>query len=269
MLMVALSSGLTLMQRRDIIILYQYKGGSSVKKSIAVLLVGLLLTSLAGCGDDITLDKRENDLVAEYIAGVMLKYSYDNEWKYTKVSNALNKYQSNGTIPPSAVTGTGSRQENSTAASSKPSGNQSASVNVYAAMSDALGLTGADISFKSYTVGTRYPMDEYAVCFSAKDGYKIVTLEFNIKNNSGSDMVMNTASKQVTMKLDIGGKSVVQSASMLYNDIISLNKVKLAAGDSYTAVACFQVPEANASSTDITCTVYNGGQSLGTISNIK
>ena len=50
-----------------------------MKKSIAVLLVCLLLTSLAGCGDDITLDKRENDLVAEYIAGVMLKYSYDNE----------------------------------------------------------------------------------------------------------------------------------------------------------------------------------------------
>ena len=76
-----------------------------MKKSIAVLLVCLLLTSLVGCGDDITLDKRENDLVAEYIAGVMLKYSYDNEWKYTKVSNALNKYQSNGTIPPSIVIG--------------------------------------------------------------------------------------------------------------------------------------------------------------------
>ena len=61
-----------------------------MKKILVCLLTGIFAVSLVGCGaDDITLDSRQNDLIAEYIAGEMLKFSYDNEWKYTKVRQLL------------------------------------------------------------------------------------------------------------------------------------------------------------------------------------
>ena len=79
---------------------------------------------------------------------------------------------------------------------------------------------------------------------------------------------MNTASSGVTMKADIGGKNIIQTASMLNNDIISLKDIRVAAGSTYTAVACFQVPESSASGT-ISLTAYKNGVSLGTISNLS
>ena len=50
-----------------------------MKKVITGLLVLLCISALTGCGkDDVTLTNEDNDLVAEYIAGTLLKYSYDN-----------------------------------------------------------------------------------------------------------------------------------------------------------------------------------------------
>lgn len=251
-----------------------------MKRLLVVLLTGIFAVSLVGCGeDDITLDSRQNELVAEYIAGEMLKFSYDNEWDYTKVRTALNKYESNGTAynpiastqqTTSAVAGssvTSATKAGTTSAATSTTTTSAASTDIYQALSNELGITGASISVKDCTSGTRYPMDEYAVCISAKDGYKIVAVEFNIKNNSSSDLTLNTSSSGVTMRIDAGGKNIVQTASMLNNDIISLSNVKVAAGSTYTAVACFQVPESSAAG-DITLTAYKSGASLGTINNL-
>ena len=60
-----------------------------MKKFLTGLLVLLCMAALTGCGkNDISLTNEENDLVAEYIAGTLLKYSYDNEWKYQKLNTA-------------------------------------------------------------------------------------------------------------------------------------------------------------------------------------
>ena len=253
-----------------------------MKKILICLLTGIFAVSLVGCGaDDITLDSRQNDLIAEYIAGEMLKFSYDNEWKYTKVRTALDKYESNGTTYSPIVPtqqATTSVAGNSTTATTKAGTTKSsatssatgttASTDIYQALTNALGITGASISVKDCTSGTRYPMEEYAVCISARDGYKVVAVEFNIKNNLSSEMTLNTASSGVTMRIDAGGKDIVQTASMLNNDIIALKDVKVAAGSTYTAVACLQVPESSASGT-ATLTAYKNGASLGTISNLS
>ena len=62
-----------------------------MKKVITGLLVLLCISALTGCGkDDVTSTNEDNDLVAEYIAGTLLKYSYENEWKYQKLNSAQN-----------------------------------------------------------------------------------------------------------------------------------------------------------------------------------
>jgi hypothetical protein len=255
-----------------------------------------------GCGSsDITLDRRENELVAEYIAGEMLKFSYDNEWEYTKVRTALNKYESNGTAyyntsyssqqsttaastttatTSSTTTATtaanstattaanGSATTNQTGTTAAAGTTTNSSPDVFTTLAGALGITGASVSVKDCVADERYPMEEYAVCISAKDGYKIVAVEFNIKNTSSSDITLNTSSSGVTMRLAIGGKNIVQTASMLTNDIISIKDATVKAGETYTAVACFQVPDDYAKG-EATVTAYKNGSSIGTISGVK
>ena len=51
------------------------------KLTIAVLCV-IGVFALSGCGDKVSLTNEQNDMIAEYVAGVLLEHSYDNEWKY-------------------------------------------------------------------------------------------------------------------------------------------------------------------------------------------
>ena len=75
-----------------------------MKKILAICLGAAIAITATGCGDKVTLTEEQNDLIAEYVAGVMLKHSYDNEWNYQKLDIAKNTYNSKGSINNSAAT---------------------------------------------------------------------------------------------------------------------------------------------------------------------
>ena len=54
-----------------------------MKKIAIAVLSAVCVFALAGCADDVTMDNEQNDIVAEYIAGTLLRHSYANEWKYS------------------------------------------------------------------------------------------------------------------------------------------------------------------------------------------
>lgn len=83
-----------------------------MKRLAALGLVFVLMFSFTGCKGDIELNKEDNDHVAEYIAGVLLKYSYENEWEYQKLKNsALTNYQNS--VSGSTQTSSGNTKANS------------------------------------------------------------------------------------------------------------------------------------------------------------
>lgn len=238
-----------------------------MKKLLAVMLVAVMAVSFVGCKDKVTLTQEQNDLIAEYIAGTMLKYSYENKWKYTKLSIAQNTY-----VP----SGTHSAQENTSEAAkpsdTKPSGGNGAgnvgnvNANPLTLLPTSLGLSDVAITINDVKVGSSYPTDEFVFSVPALPGHKVVAVEMNLKNTSGSAITLNTISSAVNMKLNVGGNQISKSASLLKNDITGLKNITLAAGESYTAVAVFQVEEEFASQVDGSSLVLNDGTtSLGTI----
>ena len=123
------------------------------------------------------------------------------------------------------------------------------------------------MSYKDVSIGDRYPTDAYAVCVPADSGCKVVAVEFTIKNNGASPITATTRSSAVTMKLKLGSGSYNQYKSMLKNDICGLDGVSIAAGESYTAVAVFQVPSDSAvKSSDMKLEVLSGSQTVENIS---
>ena len=71
----------------------------------------------------------------------------------------------------------------------------------------------------------------------------------------------------MTMKLKLGSGSYNQYKSMLKNDICGLDGVSIVAGESYTAVAVFQVPSDSAvKSSDMKLEVLSGSQTVENIS---
>ena len=206
-----------------------------MKKFLTGLLVLLCMAALTGCGkNDISLTNEENDLVAEYIAGTLLKYSYDNEWKYQK----LNTAQKTGVTTTAGTN------------SSTQTPSQSQSVN--------------SVRYKDYVTGSAYPLDDY-VSVPAQQGYKVVAVELTLTNTSGQAVTLNS-SGNVTFKLEVGGTGVGNYASILKNDITALKNVSLAAGASKDVVVLFQVKESDASLVaGSSMTATSSGTSIGSL----
>lgn len=248
-----------------------------MKKVITGLLVLLCMAALTGCGkNDISLTNEENDLVAEYIAGTLLKYSYDNEWKYQK----LNTAQKTG-VTTTAGTNSSTRTPTQSQAgnSQKPTASSSSAASTTASASgkagttstdlmgslpSALGLSGVTVKYKDYVTGSSYPSDAY-VSVPAQSGCEVFAVELTLTNTSGQAVTLNS-SGNVTFKLEVGGTVVSNYASILKNDITTLKNVSLAAGASKDVVILFQVKESDASSVaGASMMATSSGTSLGSL----
>ena len=245
-----------------------------MKKVITGLLVLLCISALTGCGkDDVTLTNEDNDLVAEYIAGTLLKYSYDNEWKYQKLNSAQNgggTISSSGIQKPSqtqsAITG-----HNNTIQTTKASGNSAnASADLLTGLPTALGFNGVTLTYKDYTVGNQYPADNYVVSVPSQTGCKVVAVEMTLTNTSGSTVNPNRGKTHSAVQCPLappaGSTAVSNYASMLKNDITTLKNVSLAAGESKEVVVLFQVKESDANSlAGLVMSATSSGTSLGSL----
>lgn len=248
-----------------------------MKKFLTGLLVLLCMAALTGCGkNDISLTNEENDLVAEYIAGTLLKYSYDNEWKYQKLNTAqktgvTTTAGTNSSTQTPTQSQAGNSQKPTASSSSAASTTASASgtagktsTDLMGSLSSALGLSGVTVKYKDYVTGSSYPSDAY-VSVPAQSGCEVVAVELTLTNTSGQAVTLNS-SGNVTFKLEVGGTVVSNYASILKNDITALKNVSLAAGASKDVVVLFQVKESDASLVaGASMTATSSGTSLGSL----
>lgn len=244
-----------------------------MKKLTLAALCVLGVFALSGCGDKVSLTNEQNDMIAEYVAGSLLKHSYDNEWNYTKLNSAQAATKSS--TKATASTGSGMGQTTATTAAGTTGSAASAATGATkttaatkaaSSISEALGLSGVDISYKDISIGDRYPTDAYAVCVPAQSGHKIVAVELTIKNTSGTTVKAVTKNSAVTMKLSLGSSTYSQYKSMLKNDICALDGVSIKPEESYTAAAIFQVPSESAVKTsDMKLEVLSGSQLIDSI----
>lgn len=232
----------------------------------ALCMVGVF--ALSGCGDNVTLTEEQNDMIAEYVAGTLLKHSYDNEWKYTKLnsSNAGRTSSTNTAVSGTTAATKAGTVTATTAASGTGTSLASGEAATATSLSEALGLSGVEVKYKDISIGDRYPTEAYAVCVPADSGCKVVAVEFTIKNTGTVSVTATTKSSSVTMKLNMGSGTYNQYKSMLKDDICGLDGVSIKPGESYTAVAIFQVPKDSAvKSSDMKMEVLSGSKTVETI----
>ena len=249
-----------------------------MKKFLTGLLVLLCMAALTGCGkNDISLTNEENDLVAEYIAGTLLKYSYDNEWKYQKLNTAqktgvtTTAGTNSSTQTPSQSQAGNSQKPTASSSSAASTATVSASgtagttsTDLIGSLPSALGLSGVTVKYKDYVTGSSYPSDAY-ISVPAQSGCEVVAVELTLTNTSGQAVTLNS-SGNVTFKLEVGGTGVSNYASILKNDITALKNVSLAAGASKDVVVLFQVKESDANSVaGASMSATSSGTSLGSL----
>ena len=183
-------------------------------KKIAALCIGVgCMLTVTGCGSNVTLNTEQNDMVSEYIAGVLLKHSYENQWEYEKLAAAKKQSESKNnnknnknntasgtntaqntvqqTTQPSAMTATTAAQNpSSTAAATQSTAGETKAVTssdeVLNSLKQVLGLnSGISLSYTQTVSGQRYPNEQYSVSVPANNSCVVVALEFELTNTTG------------------------------------------------------------------------------------
>lgn len=258
-------------------------------KKIAAIFIGVsCMFAVTGCSNDITLNTEENNMVSEYIAGVLLKHSYENQWEYQKLDaekkkNAVNTSKNNSLItatqaPTQPVTqtqaatqATSAPSQTTAVSSSQSAVNETKAVTsqheVLEGLRQVLGLnSGVTISYTQTVSGKKYPNEQYMASVPANNSCVVVAVELELTNTTSSDITLNTASSSAVIKLGVEGTAFLRTKTILKNDIMNLKSVTIPSGQSYTAAVVFQIPEIFAESLDTaTLTVGSTNAVLGTM----
>ena len=253
-----------------------------MKKIFALCIIVALLCT--GCGSSVTVTTEQSDLIAQYVSGVLLKYSFEDEWQYTKLNKAKSGIGSSTSSTTKSSTNTTASKANSTnsattsanstniATTSANSTNSTTSSASGATSSDpmvlmieGLGLKGANISYKNYVVGATYPQGDLILTVPASAGQKVVAIEFEISNPTATAIVCNTVTNKLGMKLLINNEAgISESYTILKNDLINMNNITINPGATYKVAAIFMVPDSKVSSiSSLSISVaVNGGSAV-------
>lgn len=221
----------------------------------------LLCVGCTGCSgvSQVTVTTEQNDLMAEYVAGVLLKYSYDNEWEYSKInkSKAVPSKKNSSSVSATKEVTTNKTTGSANTSGSSTSNTSATSANATVApattadpmevLVQGLGISGAKIAYSKYVVGDTYPKENLVLSAPATKGNKVVAIEFEISNPTAAPIVCNTVTNSASLKLTVNGTTAVsETYTILKNDIINLNNVTISPNGKTTATAIFMVPEAAA-----------------------
>lgn len=204
-----------------------------------VLLVALLGT---GCGaSQTTLTKEENDMVAEYMAGLLLKYDlrYDEKLVYEKEEenepvDSFESVKKEETVPEKIETVTEAEVETETDAS--------ITYQPISKIYEADGCTVEYIDAKEYQMYPKTKEDNYFL-LEAADGKKLLLLNFEVKNDGNEEKTFSLVDSKIQYVLENkNGKTYRPLLTVLVDDLQYLD-VKIAPGKSKKAVIVFELPE--------------------------
>lgn len=222
----------------------------------------------------VELDSKENDLIAEYAAGVVLLHShyyndrYDKPWMYEseneEPTTEIPTMEDPTTEEPTTeeptteaptieepTTDEGGTKEST---DKEPSSGGQSGENVTTEppteeeeldLTEVFGTHPVRVSYVDYTVCTSYDVDPDGFFEILPDkGCSFLVLNFTLNNRSFVSQTVSTLDKELIIKLTINDEEKFNNydASMLMNDLTVLKDTTLESGEEYKAVIIYMIP---------------------------
>lgn len=213
----------------------------------------------------VDLDSEQNNLIAEYAAGVLIKHSYNHSNRY-EFSASEDETEEEPTVEPEKPTDEGETVEPEKPSGedetkkpdkpteedeSKPEKPTSSEEETTTApeefkFEEVLGFENISVECDGYEVTESLDADPNGLFeLVAETGYKFVVVNYMLTNTSEEEITVNTADKNIILKACFNNdyKYNNYDASILGNDLTVLKDVLIKAGAEYKAVTIFMVPE--------------------------
>lgn len=198
-----------------------------------------------GCSSTVALSGQSNDILAEYMANLLLKYDRNQtptllDEKQIKVAK---------------------QEEKTTAQSNVETKTEEKKIQTYSqkTIAQLLGVKKCEISYEKY--GYYQTKNSDAVYqLRANKGKRLLKVNFQIKNLSNQKQKINLTENQAQYKLETNEQQQYSALlTFLQNDLQTI-KTTIPAGKSITACLLFEIPE-NQKASQLSLIIENGDQS--------
>ncbi|MBE5950371.1 MAG: hypothetical protein E7260_02115 [Lachnospiraceae bacterium] len=229
-----------------------------MKRIVGLAVILLLCTLLGGCLETPPLTDAEMDMVAEYAAGMLLKYDKNyrspllekeevnlwNEENVTPTPFPTDSAEEQGKNPAPtnapAEEGTPTPVPTQTAVSPTLTPLFGGSEESNLQLTQVVGVEGFKVSYESYETVQEVVRNEYFY-LAAKDGRQYMVLHFMLTNTTGESKVFDASKQKLECSVDINLGTVSRlSISMLENDLQYM-PIEVPANSSVPAVLVFEI----------------------------
>jgi hypothetical protein len=198
--------------------------------------------------------EQESNIMAEYMAGVVLKHSgyketlvYPESKKTLDVQEVNSGLDTGSTQAPTTPTTPTTSPAQSPTTSETLAENQNPTkdpITQLESFNDLIKNKDFDVKYADFALLDKYPSKSSDYFdLEPNSGNKLFVVKFNVTNLSDKTKIFNLIDQSLNYKLDNNsGNSYAPMKTLLTNDLQFIN-VNIAAGDSYNAVVVFEVPK--------------------------
>lgn len=223
---------------------------------ILCLLLIVSMISLTGCMDVKDISEEKADLVAEYAAGVLLRYSDKYEHRLI-TKEQLARQGAEDTAEPAETPAAAATAEATAAAAGGEEGQQPETTQVPEVSLDELyQLDGIQVSYDSCEFTKQYKNTEVR----AEDGKTLFVVSFALKNTSGAAKKADLMDRNIQYTLDVDGNQYFPGINMLPDGTLDYLETTIKKGKTKKAVLIFQMDQERTSASSVNLTVEEGNK---------
>lgn len=240
-----------------------------MKRGIKVLAAVCIALSLTACASMPDLTTEEEEMVTEYATSLLLKYDSENHTRLVDVDSYVNAYETAKALydeqeaayyeakeeeenerkaenaKQEELNSVESSEEKTESGSSHNDGTGGATVTDSRSIDSVLGLNDVTITYTGYSTGNEYPEENGDIYLGivATTGKEILTLYFDVTNNSSEAQNIDIFDINPSFKLSVNGGSYASVYETLLEDDLSLYTGTFNAGETKQLVLITEVSE--------------------------
>ncbi len=225
---------------------------------ILAILAAMVL--LSGCLDVGDLSEEESDMIAEYSAGVLLRYSGDYDRRLITKEQAekegIEEEKASAAPLVSAspgVAATATADVPSAAPDASPGKEENPAAKV--TLNQLYQMDGIDFSYDTYQFCDRYPQGDKTMQIVAREGETLLVVSFRVKNNSAGKKKVDLLKNGIEYPLTIDGNQYYPGISILKNGGLNHLRTTLDKGKSENAVLIYTLSKERKKASRISLTV--------------
>lgn len=209
-----------------------------MRRKCLVMAAVVLSLQITGCGA-INLTAQEKNVIAEYIANILLKHdkAYEPTLQYDLEEEDAEEEQ---VEKEKTTTETESEQSAETSETTiKEQSEEERYVDIASVYSEGVSVSSAGYSFYK-----EYPKKTAAILpIEASSGNTICVVKLKVKNTTSSRKKVDFLTKNYSYQLEVNSKKTYNAVQSLLVDDIQYLDVTLKPGKSREAIAAFEIPK--------------------------